>query len=129
MNTHEHSSVVPLLLRTPYGDLHISMAEQLSYPSRFFFWVQHNWTFYKLFVEKSRDMKAWGRRRCSAKFICEGIRWETEQRQKKENTFKVNNNYTSGLARLAMRQFPIELNNFFECRGRDGMDHKQEHAA
>lgn len=118
-----------MMLETPYGPVHFTMEEESAYPERFFVWIVHNWDFYKLFVAKARDARGWGRQRSSAKFICEVIRWETEQRQRKEITFKVNNNYTSGLARLAMRQFPIELKEFFECRGRDGLDHKQEQAA
>jgi len=118
-----------MMLETPFGPVHFTMDEQLRYPDRFFAWIVHNWDFYKLFVATARDMRAWGREHSSAKFICEGIRWETEQRQRKESTFKVNNNYTAGLARLAMRQFPVELKGFFECRSRDGLDERQEKAA
>ena len=125
-----------LLLRTPYGDLHVPVSEQVKYPDRFFVWIADHWHVYKEFVERARQAKAWGEKQYGAKAICENIRWDWLKKQHRKNArqraksdpFALNNNYTAGLARLAMKQFP-ELDGFFKCRTRDGNDEKQEQAA
>ena len=113
-----------LLLRTPFGDLHMPVDEQVQYPDGFFVWISANWHLYKAFVKRAREHKAHGRERYGAKRICEQIRWDTRERQEGEPEFKVNNNYVSGLSRLAQKQHD-DLRGFFVCRSPQGFDTTQ----
>lgn len=64
-------------------------------------------------------------RRYGAKAIQEEMRWLTYRRDN-DQQFKVNNNYTSSVCRLAMLMFPDELIGFFKPRNRLGQDAKVE---
>lgn len=85
-----------------------------DYPDGFFRWLDNNRAIWRQFVECAREVKKSGRRHFSARVIMENIRWNTLLRDK-DVTFKVNNNYTPGLARLAMRVYP-ELEGMFDLR-------------
>lgn len=56
-----------------------------------------------------------GRTRYSAKTIVEKIRWDTELHDT-DVAFKINNNYTSGLARRFMEEYGHQYPNFFALR-------------
>ena len=56
-----------------------------------------------------------GKRKLSAKLICEVIRWEHWIDTKDATPFKLNNNYPSYYARLFMHYHP-EYDGFFETR-------------
>lgn len=69
---------------------------------------------YSLFVRFARQLKAAGRRG-SAKLIFERLRWEFAISTASSDDFKLNNNFTSHYARLAMDLEP-DLVGFFEIR-------------
>lgn len=55
-----------------------------------------------------------GKKNYSSKSIFERIRWETSI-EAKNDTFKINNNYTADYARKFMRMFPM-YEGFFRTR-------------
>lgn len=67
---------------------------------------------YRRFAAIALKMKREGADRCGASFILELVRWRTRLRQRGDRTFKVNNNWRSGLARMAMAKHE-ELEGFF----------------
>lgn len=94
------------------------------YPDGFFRWLELNPIIVLEFVDRARQVKASGRSRFSARAIIENIRWHTLLADR-EATFKINDHWTPGLARLAMALDPA-LEGMFELRpGRaivDGAD-------
>lgn len=88
-----------------------------GYPAGFFRWLESNQHIYQQFVALALQMKRSGRSRYSARTIIHKLRWDTELADS-EATFKINNNYTPGMARLAMSEWP-ELDGFFETRGNE----------
>lgn len=89
-----------------------------NYPAGFWPWLENNRHVYREFVKLAKRMKRAGRARYGAKGIVEVLRWNTNLKQVGEPELKLNNNYTSGLARLAMSEHP-ELKGFFQIR--DGL--------
>lgn len=75
---------------------------------------QKNPKVYELFVRFARMLKGKGITRASAKLIVERIRWEIYL-ETSDKEFKINNNYTSRYARLAMEEHQ-DLASFFETR-------------
>ena len=69
---------------------------------------------YPEFVQIAKDLRTAGRERYSADAICHVIRYFRDTRGASDG-FKVNNDYTSRLARKAMAEHP-ELAGFFETR-------------
>ena len=69
---------------------------------------------YDLFVRFARELKAAGRRG-SSKLIFERLRWEFAISTTSSDEFKLNNNFTSQYARLAMALEP-DLAGFFATR-------------
>lgn len=86
-----------------------------NYPDGFWIWIEENGHIYRAFVEKALALKRRGKQRYGAKAIAEVIRYETTLAQRGEQEFKLNNNYVSGLARLAMTLNP-QLDGFFQVR-------------
>lgn len=79
------------------------------------------------FIRLAIGLRRRGFQRCGAKMIVERIRWtETILRgPESEKDYKVNNNYTAYLARLAERRVP-ELRGFFQMRETGSRDFIQE---
>lgn len=68
----------------------------------------------ELFIKLALQVKQAGHRRYSADAILHRIRWHM-QIEKGKREFKCNNNWTSTLARWAMKERP-ELRGFFATR-------------
>lgn len=83
---------------------------------QFALWLSNNRHIYNAFVELALRTKQNSRkRRWSADAIFHVLRWETAMRQQGDTEFKLNNNYTAPVARLAMAENP-ELDGFFQLR-------------
>jgi hypothetical protein len=104
-----------VFLETPYGPIHLTLAEQMEYPAGFCEWISSNWHVYQAFVELAREGHRNGLRNWGAFAVINLMRWQASIRER-GGRFKCNNNYAPGMSRLAMRQFP-ELRGFFRCRG------------
>ena len=91
-----------------------------GYPAGFWRWIDtiEGMTTWLDFETKALKM-ARKRKRYSAKAIIEVIRWETSLKDGTE--FKINNNWSPGLARLWMHNYGREYPNFFQLR--DGLGH------
>ena len=92
-----------------------------TYPPGFFRWIESNQHIYRKFTQMAFEQKRLGRKQYSARAIVQRMRWDTNIRQAGDQTFKINNIFTPGLARLAMRDEP-ELKGFFRCRDSQGMN-------
>jgi len=77
-------------------------------------WIMENPQVFKEFERRALEMRA-VRPRYGATSIVERIRWDTMIADR-EATFKINNNWTAGMARLAMWRNP-QLQGFFAIRG------------
>ena len=87
-----------------------------EYPEGFFWWLRENYHIWKAFEEKAYVMAAVAKRkRYSARTIIEVIRWNTDLHDS-EKTFKINDHYTPGLARLWMAKHGKDFPKFFELR-------------
>ena len=91
------------------------------YPPGFWHWLKSNQHIYRKFKQVAFMEKRLGRKHYSARKIIQDMRWDTNIRQAGDQTFKINNIFTPGLARLAMRDEP-ELKGFFRCRDSQGMN-------
>jgi hypothetical protein len=87
------------------------------YPDGFFRWLADNYGIFCEFEKRALEVRSAGRKHFSARIIIENIRWHTLLRDK-DATFKINNNWVPGLARLVMRIHP-ELDGMFELRNQD----------
>ncbi|MBT8449612.1 MAG: hypothetical protein KJO69_07975 [Gammaproteobacteria bacterium] len=76
-------------------------------------WLKQNSAVWERFYDLADKMRRTGRKRYGAKCILEVMRYETDARDA-EKTFKLNNNYTSGLARLYNA---VTGTDFFGTRG------------
>lgn len=92
-----------------------------GYPANFWRWLRDNEHVYREFKVYAIRMAMTGRKRYSAKTIVERIRWDTDIKDS-EKSFKLNNNYTSGMARLFMSEYGRRYPNFFFLRDRLGRD-------
>lgn len=95
--------------------------EDDGYPVGFWHWLRQNEHIYSAFKCLAFEMALTGRTRYSARTIVEGIRWKTDLSDT-DKTFKVNNNYTSGLARLFMSEYGEKYQGFFQLRDSLGRD-------
>ena len=86
-----------------------------GYPANFFRWLQANAHIYTEFERRALYMARDGRKHYSAKKIAEEIRWDTTL-QDTDKQFSLNNNYTSGCARLFMERHGEQYKNFFQLR-------------
>lgn len=85
-----------------------------GYPDNFFRWLTKNSHIYREF-EKCALRMARIRKRYSARTIIEKIRWDTDLKDL-EITFKLNDHYTPGMARLWMATHGEKHPKFFEIR-------------
>ena len=92
-----------------------------TYPPGFFHWLKSNQHIYCMFKHIAFTKRKEGRKHYSARKIIQDMRWDTNIRQVGDQTFKIDNVMTPGLARLAMRDEP-ELKGFFRCRDSQGMN-------
>jgi hypothetical protein len=96
--------------------------DEEDYPIGFFHWLndpQNLLIYYKFSQEAHRMAKR--RERYSARTIVEVIRWNTDL-QDSTTEFKINNNYTPGMARLWMRENGHTYPQFFKLRDSLGYD-------
>lgn len=109
---HERRTV---MIDTGIGRLlELTDSDAAGFPPAFFEWLAENQSIYRGFVLIAREGHRRGLRKWSAKAIFEVLRWQTATREV-DSKFKLNNNHTSKLARLAMKQFP-ELSGVFAIR-------------
>lgn len=92
-----------------------------SYPAGFWRWFNANYRIYDEFEKRALEMARTGRRRYSAKTLFEVLRWHTDLKDSDEQ-FSLNNNYTSGCARLFMERHGKDLPGFFQLRDSLGRD-------
>lgn len=92
-----------------------------GYPDKFWSWLRENEHVYRKFKVYAFRMAMTGRKRYSAKTIVERIRWDTDIADS-ERTLKINNNYTSGMARLFMSEYGDQYPGFFVLRDSLGRD-------
>ena len=85
-----------------------------SIDARFNTWIEKNPRVLRRFIELSLQLRAKGHRRVSAKMVMETMRCEWMLRTTGD-AFKLNNDYTSRLARLSMTVEP-RLEGMFETR-------------
>ena len=89
--------------------------EDDGYPVNFWRWLRTNKHVYRAFKIYAFRMAMKGRTRYGAKTIVEVLRYETDLKDT-EKTFKLNNNYTSGMARLFMSEYGQKYPGFFRLR-------------
>lgn len=89
-------------------------AREATIQERFDAWIEANPTFWRAFVGLCLQMRQQGMRRWGSKAAVEVLRYAAYL-QTVGDGFKVPNDYSSRLARKAMREVP-ELSDFFECR-------------
>lgn len=97
--------------------LNLVAANRNIFSEAFTKWIPDNLHIFAAFCERARAMKNIGKKRYGADGIIAVVRFETELREKPEYEFKINNNYTADLARLAMVAYP-ELSGFFKTKER-----------
>lgn len=90
-----------------------------GYPDGFFHWLAENPKIWAAFSVKAHQM-AQLRKHYSARAIIHVIRWETELKDS-DVIFKINNNWTPGLARLFMYIYP-RYKGFFQIRNQQGLN-------
>lgn len=88
------------------------------YPPGFFNWLRHNAEIYNEVEARAIQVRKSGRDRFAVRVIIESVRWNTLLRDK-DATFKINNNWVSGIARLVMAVNP-QLQGMFELREQHG---------
>ena len=92
-----------------------------GYPSGFWGWLRKNQHVYDAFRDRALAIARRGHKHCSAKYIVESLRYETSVTDT-DIQFKLNNVFTSGMARLFMEQHGNDYPDFFRCRDSMGMD-------
>lgn len=85
-----------------------------SIQERFERWLAENAHVYRLFVEAARSLKRQGRKRFGAKAIAEHLRWNAAYQT--TDGYKLNNIYTSRLARKLLDDHPEEFEGWLELR-------------
>lgn len=85
------------------------------FTDKFLEWLPKNLHIFADFCSRAKQLKKAGYKRYSADGIMHAIRFETALRSKPEELYKINNDYTAYLSRLAMLAYQ-ELNGFFETR-------------
>lgn len=96
----------------PIGELFENLPHELSREERFEKFVADNPEFVDWFCTRAMHDRLAGMRRGSAKLYFEeyrGIQLKSDEK------YRLNNNFTSLMARLAMERYPI-LGGFFETR-------------
>ena len=95
--------------------------EDDGFPVGFWHWLRQNEHIYSAFKCLAFQMALSGRTRYSARTIVENIRWKTDLRDS-DKTFKINNIYTPGMARLFMSEYGEKYPGFFQLRDSLGRD-------
>ena len=101
-----------LFERAVFSDISPKVVDQ------FLTFHKENPEIYALFKRFAFEARAAGRKRFGAAAICERIRWHVAV-ERKNDDFKVNNNFRSCLARLMIFDHP-EFADFFETRRTPG---------
>lgn len=105
---------------TPYGVTYSGHAavttpqHDTDLDARFTEWIAANGHVLDAFCERALEAKRAGRQRIGAKRLVEVMRWDTRLTTNGD-VFKLNNSFTSRLARAAKARYP-ELDGFFEER-------------
>ena len=86
-----------------------------GYPQGFWKWLGENEHIYTAFKIEAIRMALTGRPRYSARTIVELLRWQTDLKDS-EVTFKINDHYTPGMARLFMSEYGERFPKFFNLR-------------
>lgn len=89
-------------------------AREATIQERFEAWIAANPSFWRAFVALCLQMRRRGMHQWGAKAACEVLRFQAYM-QTVGDGFKIPNDYSSRLARKAMREVP-ELEGFFETR-------------
>jgi hypothetical protein len=92
-----------------------------NYPNGFWKWLQTNGHIYDAFKIEAIRMAMTGRKRYSARTIIEILRWRTDLKDS-DVTFKINDHYTPGMARLFMSEYGERFPKFFNLRDSLGRD-------
>lgn len=85
------------------------------YPCGFFQWLPKNSKVYREFEHRALQMARTRRKRYSARTLVEVMRWDSDIGDK-EKTFKINDHFTPGMARLFMATHGAAYPNFFQLR-------------
>ena len=86
-----------------------------GYPDGFWSWLPQNNKVYREFERRALQMARTSRKRYSARTIVELMRWDSDISDS-EMTFKINDHYTPGMARLFMAKHGAQYPKFFELR-------------
>ena len=86
-----------------------------NYPDGFFNWLPKNSHVYREFERRALKMARAGRKRYGARTIIEAMRYDSDIADS-ETTFKLNDHYTPGMARLWMATHSEKYPKFFEIR-------------
>jgi hypothetical protein len=78
-------------------------------------WLTENKPVVDAVIRYAREARAAGYKHYGIKAVVERVRWHFHVERKEQADFKINNNYTSRLARLLMSLEP-ELKGMFELR-------------
>lgn len=97
------------------GELFDAPAPEPTLQERFEAWLALNGHVFEAFLAAARDLKARGRKRFGAKAIYEHLRWNLSLATEGDE-FKLNNNWTSRLARRLLQCHPEEFQGFLELR-------------
>lgn len=96
--------------------------EDGTYYPDFWKWIPDNWHIYNGVVRLAREsMEVEDREYWSVDALCHVLRFETSIRDRSQHEVKINNNCTSGLARLIMAREP-DLEGFFKIRTPPGKE-------
>ena len=102
---------VGMVRRQIFSDISIDLR------ARYATFLSKNMELFAEFAEFAYQAKNTGFEKYSAKAIMERVRWERDLHSEGEQ-FKVNNSYTSLMARTLVSLRPEDFENFFELRGK-----------
>jgi len=94
---------------------HNVTADNDKYPARFWYWLPKNGKVYLEFERRGLQMARSRRKRYSVRTIVEVMRWDSDIADT-EKTFKINDHYTPGMARLFMATHGAAYPRFFQLR-------------
>jgi hypothetical protein len=92
--------------------------DKRSIEERFDEFHRENPEVYRLFVERTRAIKAAGWTHYSVKTLMETARYHADLQCRDQRGFRLNNDFTALYARKLMDEFPEEFGGFFELRER-----------
>lgn len=94
---------------------HIIQKNRGQFTDDFVKWIKVNYHIFGEFCKRAKQLKKAGRKSYGAKAIIEIVRYHTALRQKGDEAFKCNNDFTAYLARLSMLVYK-DLDGFFDLR-------------